>query len=439
MKYFKLFILILFIGVLCLNAQPKGSDISVFSQSDYQQRREALMQLLDSNSVVVLYAAEYQVRSNDVNYPFRQESNFFYLTGINEPNYYLIVSKRKIQLDGKYYNSFLFAPLEKSKNNLPNIEGDLILDNAKFYTVFSEIVKNSAKIFTSFNNYRVIKDWLNDKVILSERNAKKDFQKKFPDVEVKSITTLTSRLREIKSKKEVDLIRRAIKITGDGLLRAMKVCKPGMFEYEIQADIEYEMYRQGASGTGFSSIIASGENSLILHYDRNNKQMNEGDLLLMDVGAEFEGYSADITRTIPVSGKFTKAQKEVYEVVLKAQKEVINIIKPGVTIVQLNNKANQIIKEAGYGKFIKHNISHHLGLDTHDSWLSDTLRAGMVITVEPGIYIPVGADSVAPEYQGFGIRIEDDVLVTEYGNEVLSNSIPKEIDDIEMIMKSSKK
>jgi len=217
----------------------------------------------------------------------------------------------------------------------------------------------------------------------------------------------------------------------------MEVCRPSIHEYELQAAVEYEMIRQGASYTAFPSIIGSGENNLIYHYDKNRRKAEPGDLVVMDVGAEYNGYAADITRTIPVTGKFTKAQAEVYRVVLEAQNEGIKMIKPGIKLRDLDKKAKEVISKAGYGKYFKHSVSHQLGVDVHDIWSSDTLKAGMVITVEPGIYIPADDDSISVEYRGWGIRIEDDVLVTENGYEVLSKGIPKEIGEIEKIMKRS--
>jgi Xaa-Pro aminopeptidase len=163
--------------------------------------------------------------------------------------------------------------------------------------------------------------------------------------------------------------------------------------------------------------------------------MKDGDLVVMDVGAEYDGYACDITRTIPVSGKFTKAQAEVYNIVLKAQEEVIKIVKPGITMKDMDAKAKEVITQAGFGKFIRHGVTHPVGIDVHDIWASDTLRAGMVMTVEPGIYIPADADSIAADFRGFGIRIEDDVLVTASGCEVMTKSVLKDIDEIERLMK----
>lgn len=427
-----------FLLYFCFYAYAQDSENigKKFFDPEYKLRRSKLIQLMDSNSAAILRTAEPKLRSNDVYYPFKQECNFFYLSGIDEPDYFLVISSKKVEFNNRNFFSLLFAPM-RGKDTMYISGEEVVLNKSKFYEVFGDLLKNSKTIYISAPEYKTINDWLNNKIYISEKVAKNTLREKFPELQVKNITTLTSPLREIKSEKEIAYIQEAINITGDGLIRAIQKCRPDMYEYEIQAEIEYEFKRQGATGTGFPSIIASGENSLILHYDRNNRRMQRGDVLLMDVGAEYNWYSADITRTIPVSGKFTEAQKRIYSVVLKAQKETINIIKPGVTMSELNKKASSIIEEAGYGNFIKHSVSHCIGLDVHDTWSSDTLKAGMIITIEPGIYIPKDAEDLPPEYRGFGIRIEDDVLVTEDGHKVLSEKIPKEISEIENLMRKN--
>jgi Xaa-Pro aminopeptidase len=215
----------------------------------------------------------------------------------------------------------------------------------------------------------------------------------------------------------------------------MVSCTPGVREYELQAEIEYAMARSGAWGQSFPSIVGSGPNALIPHYELNRRTARAGEVVVMDVGAEMSGYAADVTRTIPVSGRFSAPQRKVYETVLRAQRAVIAAIRPGMSWKTLDATARAAIKEAGYDRFWLHSVSHHLGLDVHDAGVMDTLRDGMVITVEPGIYIPVADTTVSAEYRGIGVRIEDDVLVTGDGAEVLSARVPKDIVDIERIMK----
>jgi len=280
---------------------------------------------------------------------------------------------------------------------------------------------------------------MNNRPMFLERDARKELEKKYPSLKVKGPNALLGRLRAIKSPAEIDQIRRSIAATGEGIAGAMSACRPGAKEYELQAAIEYAMLRRGASAPAFSSIIGSGPNSLILHYEHNRRTMNAGDVVVMDVGAEIEGYAADVTRTIPVSGTFTPEQKKVYDVVLRAQEAIIRVIRPGAAWSELDRAARGVIDAAGFGKYWRHSVSHHLGIDVHDVGPMDTLRAGMVVTMEPGIYIPVSDTTMAPGFRGVGIRIEDDALVTAGGCTVLSEGIPKTIADVERGMKKRKK
>jgi Xaa-Pro aminopeptidase len=237
----------------------------------------------------------------------------------------------------------------------------------------------------------------------------------------------------------VEQIRRAVAITGDGLRRAIAVCAPGAKEFELQAALEGEFLRQGATGPAFPSIVGSGANSLILHYDVNRRTMRTGEVVVMDVGAEVDGYAADITRTLPVGGKFSREQREIYDAVRQAQKDVFARIRPGLPWSELDATGKASVAARGFGKYWRHGISHHLGLDVHDSGVMDTLRAGMVVTLEPGIYVPVEDTVLASGYRGVGIRLEDDILVTESGCVMLSASIPREAGEIEKLMQGRKK
>ncbi|MFQ5770634.1 MAG: M24B family metallopeptidase, partial [bacterium] len=218
---------------------------------------------------------------------------------------------------------------------------------------------------------------------------------------------------------------------------AMRSVKPGLYEYQLEAISEYVFKRGGSEYPAFPSIVGSGPNSIVLHYSENRRKMENGDLVVIDIGAEYHGYAADVTRTIPVNGKFTGEQKRIYEIILRAQKQAITAIKPGVPFRDIHKVAKKTIEEAGYGKYFSHGTSHYLGLDAHDVGDYGALQPGMVITVEPGIYIPEGSD-LDKAYWNIGIRIEDDVLVTEDGYKILSDKAPKEIDDIEKLMKEEK-
>ena len=427
---------VLFLLPASLPAQKGVNQVGEIGEPEYRDRRERAAATLDSASALVMKAIDPRLRSNDVNYQYRQESNFLYLTGLNEPACYLLIVPRGVAVDGSPRSILLFVPSSHELlSNPAQASREIVISSDRFKEVFDAAIAGLTTLHFSAPDLGFRNDWVNGKPLFVERESRKQFEEAHPGIKLKPVGSLINAVRAIKSDPEVALIQAAIDMTGSGLQRAWKMCRPDTWEYELQAEVEYEMTRNGANYEGFPSIIGSGENSLILHYDLNKRQTKTGDLVVMDVGAEYKSYSADITRTIPVSGKFTKAQKEVYEVVLKAQKEVIQMIKPGLPVRELDARTRSIIIEAGYGEFIRHGVTHPLGLDVHDVGSGAELKPGMVITIEPGIYIPPNAESVKPEYRGFGIRIEDDVLVTETGYKLLSAKIPKEVGDIESIMK----
>jgi Xaa-Pro aminopeptidase len=393
----------------------------VISESEYIQRRTALCGMLDSSSAALFRAADPKWRNGDVNYPYRQESSYFYLTGEKTPSGVLALVPGGITL-GNMHGRVVHVSGQSTKDSLAGDE--IFTANSRLKEVLDALASKVGTIYVSSPDLRFINDWLNGKPMFVDRDARREFEKAHPGVKLKNASGLMGRLREVKSAAELDLMRRAIAVTGDGIERALKSCRPGGFEYELQAAVESGMRAGGAEGVSFPSIIGSGPNSLILHYDDNERQMQKGEVVVMDVGAEYGGYAADVTRTIPVSGSFTPEQRKVYNVVRSAHDEVIKLAKPGVPTRVLEAKAKEVITDAGYGKYILHGVSHQVGLDVHDAGASDTLRAGMVITVEPGIYIPVEDTSLSKPFRGVGIRLEDDVLVTATGSEVLSVSIP---------------
>ena len=276
--------------------------------------------------------------------------------------------------------------------------------------------------------------------------------------EIQALEPLVHEMRLIKSKYEISMMRKSAKISVDAHKRIFKNCKPGVFEYQIEADIIHEFGKHGAV-PAYTSIVASGENACTLHYISNREKMKAGQLLLTDAGCEHEMYAADITRTIPISGKYNKEQKEIYELVLQVQKTAIDSVKPGKTFEDLQSEAikgltqglkslgllkgrlDQLIKSEAYKDFYMHGIGHWLGMDVHDvgaymdqKGKSRKFQPGMVLTIEPGIYISKKNKNVPSQYRGIGIRIEDDVLVTKNGCDVLTKALPKEIDEVESIM-----
>ncbi len=234
-----------------------------------------------------------------------------------------------------------------------------------------------------------------------------------------------AKMRSVKSRREVALIRHAIDITGAGFEAMLRTAGPGVGEYEVQEAIEHAYRGRGSRSSAFATIVGSGANSTVLHYVANDQTLDGGDLVCVDSGAVFGGYAADVTRTVPVSGVFSTRQREIYELVLEAQTAAIEAIKPGVTFAELDDAARNVIAAAGYGDYFIHSIGHHLGLETHDATPDGPIEQGAVVTIEPGVYIPD---------EKIGVRIEDDVLVTESGSEVLSAKIPKSVADVEKAM-----
>jgi len=255
-------------------------------------------------------------------------------------------------------------------------------------------------------------------------------------VAYKSAGEIIYPMRMYKSAEELELLQRAVDITGKGLVAAMQRAQPGLYEYQVQATIEYEFKDGGAQREGFPCIIGSGPNALILHYSENSRQLQPGELLLMDVGAEVDMYTADISRTVPVNGSFSPAQRELYSYLLEIQAAAAAALKPGITIQELNQIVKGVLMEKGYDQYLIHGTSHWLGLDVHDVGRKNTpAEPSMVLAIEPGIYIPVDDQTVPPPYRGIGIRLEDDFLVTEEGGVILSRNIPRTIEEIESLMK----
>ncbi len=417
-----------------------GSALGGIPESEYRDRRARLIALADSDAVFVFHAATTHTRSGDVTYPYRQESNFLYLTGITEQGVILMLCPRGVTINGTATSCVLFCP----NNVAASLKGSGVLAEGQivpsdqFREAFEQTLGKVRTLLVAGTNFPFMDDWLNDRRLFLDQEARKLLQQKHPGLTVKNAGPLVGRLRRCKSPAELELIRDAIRITGDGIARAAGVCRPGAKEYELQASIEYEMVRQGATGPAFPCIIGSGPNSLDLHYDLNRRTMTDGDLVVVDVGAEYEGYSADVTRTLPVSGTFTEAQRRVYAAVLKAQAAVIAMIRPGIRWSEIEGKAREVVAAEGFRGRMTHGVSHHIGLDTHDAGGMDVLQEGMVITVEPGIYIAEKDTAYAPEFRGFGIRIEDDVLVSKDGAVVLSSGIPKEPDAIEELVQRSR-
>ena len=429
---------------------------------EFEKRRRKLAKLIGKDGIAVIPTASTRVRSRDTDYPYRPDSDFYYFTGFSEPNAVMILAP------GREDGSFILCLREKNPlteiwdghmeglNGVKkNYEADQSFDIEDLETILSSLFLGRQKVFFTLGQDEVL-----DKILMKSFNAVRAGQRRGGVVpsEIQALEPLVHEMRLIKSKYEISLMKKSAKISVDAHKRIFENCKPGVFEYQIEADIIHEFGKHGAV-PAYTSIVASGQNACTLHYVSNRYKMKSGQLLLTDAGCENEMYAADITRTIPVSGEYSKEQKEIYELVLKVQKNAINSIKPGQTFEGLQSDAikgltkglkklgllkgrvDQLIKSEAYKDFYMHGIGHWLGMDVHDvgSYMdqkgkSRKFENGMILTIDPGIYISKKNKNVPTEYRGIGIRIEDDVLVTKSGCDVLTKALPKEIGEIESIM-----
>lgn len=403
------------------------------------QNRTSLFEGIEDRSLVVLFAGMPPQKSADERYRFTPNKNFYYMTGIESQAAVLVMEKLGSRMKETLYIEKPDPDLEKwngrriRKDEAADASGiekvEYLCDfNGRFNRVFED---------DEFVNLYLDLERLEWEMPQTPAQAfAAEASEKYPFLRIRNVHYPITELRLIKSGEEVEAISRAIGITGEGIKSMMKNCRPGMKEYVLEAHFDYTLKNAGIRDC-FSSIVASGINGTILHYENNDCTVPEDALVLVDVGAKYRHYSADITRTFPASGKFTDRQKLLYNIVLKAQNEVIKAIKPGVPFKELNDIVKKVYceackeiglinDEAGLSRYYFHGVSHYLGLDTHDVGSRETvLKPGMVLTVEPGLYI---------EEESIGIRIEDDVLVTDEGCEVLSDHIPKTVEEIEAFM-----
>jgi Xaa-Pro aminopeptidase len=453
----------------CGISQKKNSVHSAYAAYDtdgikpeeYRQRRSALLAKMSPNSIAVLRSRDNTPRSGDENYRYRQNSDFLYLTGCKESNSTLILIPNGLILNekNKVYEILFIKP--KTKNwtgESLGVEGaseilgfgsdgtqSITLTNNRLKEILEPLLANSNILYYKPSLVRSLIDPVSDINFVSPQESINNLQNKYPNIEIKEINEIIGEMRNVKSSAEIELLQKAVDATVKAHIEAIKSCEPEMFEYQLQAVVEYCFTQTGAEYAGFPSIIGSGPNTQTLHYDANRRKMQSGELVVMDIGAEYHGYSADITRTIPVNGKFTPAQREIYELVLRAQQDAIDSICPGKKMADIENSVMKIISEglnrlgivtdsSNIKKYCPHGISHSIGLDVHDKGSLERLVPGMVVTVEPGVYIPEGSEC-DEKYWNIGIRIEDDIIVTEKGRNVLSASAPKSVNDIEILMK----
>jgi len=393
----------------------------------FKARREALMESLDSG-VAVLYGAT-DDGGGIVKGQFVQESNFYYLTGISEPGAALILAPGE-----RRYKEILY--LQPRNPDVENWDGrrEPLGDALNKATGFDRVARINAlpsNLTAMLQRSRkavflgpIVSATADIPIALSMLRSG---QTRVPGTSLENMAYLISEMRRIKDAQEIEQLKKAIDVTGKGIVAAMKSVEPGMLEFQLQSVVEHTYEMEGAQFLGFSTILAWGPNTTVLHYGQNDQPIEETGLVLIDTGAAWQHYSADVTRTIPVGGTFSERERELYELVLKAADAAIQKVRVGADYYNdVHMTAKGVLDEAGYGEYFIHGTGHFLGLDVHDAGNYDLpLKAGVVITVEPGIYIPE---------EGIGIRIEDDVLVTKDGPVLLSGHIPRTVQEIEGAM-----
>lgn len=433
-------------------------DMNVFAE-----RRKKIGSEIMGGALIVSAHPEY-TRNHDVHFPYRQDSNLYYLTGWEEPESILVFRPgltpetvmfvRRRDLERETWDGFRYGP--------EGCEREFKIDKAypidEFTKLAPELLKEVDRVY-----YRLYKNIESDILIKEVLEKVKVMQGRtgYGLLSIHDADTLIGEHRLVKSEFELTQLREACEISAQAHLAAMRFAKPGVNERQVQGVIAHHFFMNGAAREGYHSIVASGNAATTLHYNFNDQVFKDGDLLLIDAGAEYNYYTGDITRTFPVNGKFTDEQAKVYEGVLRVQKEIINFIKPGIVFKELHDmgtslltdvlldlgllsgRKDEIIQALAHKKYYPHGIGHWLGMDVHDAGLyfikgePRSIEANMCFTVEPGIYIPANDISVPEKYRGIGIRIEDNIRVTSTGGENMTSSAPKEIADLEKVVGKS--
>ncbi len=426
----------------------------------FRERRSKLGQDIQGAALIVASHPE-MIRNHDVHFPYRQDSNLFYLTGWEEPESIFVFRPglipetvmfvRSRDPEKETWNGFRYGP--------EGCEQEFKIDRCypieEFATQAPRLLKEVNRLY-----YRLYKDKHSDEKIQSALENVKSLQGRtgFGLLPIHDADTLIGEHRLIKSEYELSQMREACEISAQGHLAAMRFTRPGVNERQIQGVLAHQFFMRGSAREGYGFIVASGNSATTLHYNFNDQKCRDGDLLLIDAGAEFNYYTGDITRTYPVNGKFTDEQAKVYEAVLKVQKDIIAYLKPGIVFKELHDMGTSMLTEAmlelgllsgrkddliqalAQKKYYPHGIGHWLGLDVHDAGLyfrngePRAIEANMCFTIEPGLYIPAHDNSAPAKYRGIGIRIEDNIRITNHGSENMTTSAPKEIGDIEAVV-----
>lgn len=414
---------------------------------DYKKRRQTVFDRMADNSIAVLYSGiEHHVSADEYDlFTAHANRNFFYLTGLRRDKMALVLDKAAAEPKTTLFIEEADPSMERWYGRKVTVDEAKELsgiDNVRFIDELDgalDMIMTREDVYTAyFDTYRHQKEDLPDYNVVKAN----EFKTAYPGVSIRNLFPFVAEQRMQKDEDEIALTKEAIKLTDTALKNVLANLKPGMFEYEAQADFEYSIRRNGAEWTAFPTIAGSGMNGTMLHYDTNQDMMEDGSLLLMDLGARVRGYNSDITRTYPVNGKYTERQRQVYDIVLEANRTVLKEAKPGMTTVDLNNICKKVLaagcirlglieKEEEISRYYMHGVSHHLGIDVHDVTVDSNkkLRPGAIISDEPGLYID--------EWE-IGIRIEDDLLITEDGAVCLSEEIMRDADEIEAYMASQK-
>jgi Xaa-Pro aminopeptidase len=434
-------------------------DRDLLPRTEYARRRASVQSQLDSASAMLVRSADVRNRSNDVDYEYRQRNGLLYLSGVLESESALLLLPRPFRVDGDTTSQILFVsernPSMETWTGLkmgPGMAAQVtgirtVLPYGRLNEVLDSVLPSIARLYYDDWMYGSEREPLTGTSYAWDREMRKGLKAKLPCLDVRRASDILTPMRMIKSPAEISLMQRAADISIEGHRQTIRNARPGMHEYEFAAMMEYQFHRLGAEHPGYPSIVGSGPNTCILHYETNRRQSQAGDLVLMDCGAEYHGYTADITRTFPVSGTFTKEQRAIYDIVLEAQIAGIEACRAGnnfriphrkaIDVIVAGLKRLGIIKEdQEYSNYFMHGTSHYLGLDVHDVGSAGELAPGMVLTVEPGIYIAAGSDC-DPKWWNIGIRIEDDILVTSGAPVNLSAALERTADDIEKLMRAS--
>lgn len=435
-------------------------------QAEYARRRRQLMRMAGPDAILILPAAAERIRSNDTHYPYRQDSDFWYLSGFEEPDAVLVL------VPGRAHGETLLFCRERHPEREawdgPRAGPDGAIERygmddaypiGDMDEILPRLIEGRSRVYYHFGRDQEFDLKLIGWVNRVRAQVKQGAQ---PPHEFQELGHLLHELRLFKSADERKLMRHAGNIAAEAHVRAMQAARAGMTEYQIEAELLHTFRRHGAVAS-YESIVGSGPNACVLHYRANNATLRDGDLLLIDAGAEYQGYASDITRTFPVNGRFSAAQRAVYQLVLDAQHAAIAASVPGVSWIAPHEAAVEVLAEGmlrlglikgtleqclrdhTYRRFYMHKTGHWLGLDVHDvgDYRIDgdyrLLEPDMVFTVEPGLYIPPGSKGVAAKWQGIGVRIEDDVVITKGGNTVLTDGVPKDVDAIEALMADARR